>query len=31
MVKDLEIVSEFSKKIGANISITETIKSFYKD
>ena len=31
MVKDLEIVSEFSKKIGANISITETIKSFYKE
>ena len=31
MVKDLEIVSEFSKKIGANISITETIKSYYKD
>ena len=22
---------EFSKKIGANISITETIKSFYKE
>ena len=31
MVKDLEIVSEFSKKIGANISITERIKSFYKE
>ena len=31
MVKDLEIVSEFSKKIGANISVTETIKSYYKD
>jgi len=31
MVKDLEIVSEFSKKIGAKISITETIKSFYKE
>lgn len=31
MVKDLEIVSEFSEKIGANISITETIKSFYKE
>ena len=31
MVKDLEIVSEFSKKIGANISITETIKSYYKE
>ena len=31
MVKDLEIVSEFSKKIGANISTTETIKSFYKE
>ena len=31
MVKDLEIVSEFSKKIGANISITETIKSCYKE
>ena len=31
MVKDLEIVSEFSKKIGANIAITERIKSFYKE
>ena len=31
MVKDLEIVSEFSKKIGANISITETIKSYYQE
>ena len=31
MVKDLEIVSEFSKKIGANISITEMIKSYYKE
>ena len=31
MVKDLEIVSEFSKKIGANISVTETIKSYYKE
>ncbi len=31
MVKDLEIVSEFSKKIGANISTTEMIKSFYKE
>ena len=31
MVKDLEIVSEFSKKIGANISITETTKSYYKE
>ena len=31
MVKDLEIVSKFSEKIGANISITETIKSFYKE
>ena len=31
MVKDLEIVSEFSKKIGANISMTETIKSYYKE
>ena len=31
MVKDLEIVSEFSKKIGASISITETIKSYYKE
>ena len=29
--KDLEIVSEFSKKIGANISMTETIKSYYKE
>ncbi len=31
MVKDLEIVSKFSKKIGANISITETVKSYYKE
>ncbi len=31
MVKDLEIVSEFSKKIGANISVTEKIKSYYKE
>jgi 3-hydroxyisobutyrate dehydrogenase-like beta-hydroxyacid dehydrogenase len=31
MVKDLEIVSEFSKKIGANISATETIKSYYQE
>lgn len=31
MVKDLEIVSKFSKKIGANISITEMIKSYYKE
>ena len=31
MVKDLEIVSEFSKKIGANISVTEAIKSYYKE
>ena len=31
MVKDLEIVSEFSKKIGANISTTEMIKSYYKE
>ena len=31
MVKDLEIVSEFSKKIGANISNTEMIKSYYKE
>jgi len=31
MVKDLEIVSGFSKKIGANISVTETIKSYYKE
>ena len=30
-VKDLEIVSEFSKKIGANISTTEMIKSYYKE
>ena len=29
MVKDLEIVSKFSKKIGANISVTEMIKSYY--
>ena len=31
MVKDLEIVSKFSKKIGANISMTEVIKSYYKE
>ena len=31
MVKDLEIVSKFSKKIGADISITEVIKSYYKE
>ena len=31
MVKDLEIVSEFSKKIGANISVTKTIKSYYEE
>ena len=31
MVKDLEIVSEFSKKIGANIFVTEMIKSYYKE
>ena len=31
MVKDLEIVSKFSKKIGANISITEMIKSYYEE
>ena len=31
MVKDLEIISKFSKKIGANISVTETIKSYYKE
>jgi 3-hydroxyisobutyrate dehydrogenase-like beta-hydroxyacid dehydrogenase len=31
MVKDLEIVSKFSKKIGANISTTEVIKSYYKE
>ena len=31
MVKDLEIVSEFSKMIGANISVTEAIKSYYKE
>ena len=31
MVKDLEIVSEFSKKIGANISTTEMIESYYKE
>ena len=31
MVKDLEIVSKFSKKIGANISMTEMIKSYYKE
>ena len=31
MVKDLEIVSKFSKKIGANISVTEMIKSYYKE
>ena len=31
MIKDLEIVSKFSKKIGANISVTELIKSYYKE
>ena len=31
MAKDLEIVSKFSKKIGANISVTETIKSYYEE
>ena len=31
MVKDLEIVSKFSKKIGANISVTEMIKSYYEE
>ena len=31
MVKDLEIVSKFSKKIGADISVTETVKSYYKE
>ena len=31
MVKDLEIVSKVSKKIDANISITEVIKSYYKE
>ena len=31
MVKDLEIVSNFSKKIGANISVTEMIKSYYEE
>tara|TARA_A100001388_G_scaffold148824_1_gene110553 strand:- start:1368 stop:2243 length:876 start_codon:yes stop_codon:yes gene_type:complete len=31
MVKDLEIISKFSKKIGANISVTESIKSYYKE
>ena len=31
MAKDLEIVSKYSKKIGANISVTETIKSYYKE
>ena len=31
MVKDLEIISNFSKKIGANISITDSIKSYYKE
>tara|TARA_B100000965_G_scaffold254341_1_gene214094 strand:- start:1451 stop:2326 length:876 start_codon:yes stop_codon:yes gene_type:complete len=31
MVKDLEIVSKFSKKIGANISVTEMIKSYYRE
>ena len=31
MVKDLEIVSKFSKQIGANISMTEMIKSYYKE
>ena len=29
MVKDLEIISEFSKRIGADISLTETIKTYY--
>ena len=31
MVKDLEIISKFSKKIGANIPVTESIKSYYKE
>ena len=31
MVKDLEIVSKFSKKIGANISVTEMVKSYYRE
>ena len=31
MVKDLEIVSKFSKKIGADITITEKVKSYYKE
>ena len=31
MVKDLEIVSKFSKKIGAKISVTEVVKSYYKE
>ena len=31
MVKDLEIVSKFAKQIGANISMTEMIKSYYKE
>tara|TARA_B100000941_G_scaffold82283_1_gene56577 strand:- start:2121 stop:2996 length:876 start_codon:yes stop_codon:yes gene_type:complete len=31
MVKDLEIISNFSKKIGANIFITDSIKSYYKE
>ena len=31
MVKDLEIVSKFSKKIGANISVTEIIKSYFRE
>ncbi len=31
MVKDLEIVSNFSKKISANISVTEMIKSYYEE
>ena len=31
MVKDLEIVSKFSKKIGADITITEMVKSYYKE
>jgi len=31
MVKDLEIISKFSKKIGANISVTEIVKSYYQE
>ena len=31
MVKDLEIISEFSKRIGADISLTETIKTYYNE